>query len=551
MQSVQQSVPSGIQTECTTSTVKYYNGNDASQNINYFIKRYKATQGKREGAIFMLQGGPGAGGEALEGMGMQLWNKLNGRFDIILPDHRGTARSTNLQCSGNVELPYTNIINNCQTKISTPYTANLDGFTVDQAASDTLNLMRTIKAQSGGLIYLYGVSYGTYISHRMLQMDNSTIDSVVLDGLCGGKYCDFSKADEAFSLTGRDFMTRCGEDNFCKGKLGTPDQILAKMQSLYKTKNECTKMITDAAGPNGVKQVFASWLTDNVARLLVPVFVYRMSRCNAGDSTAMALMILNLGVWQSSRGGGGYGYPISMPINYGIGISELGGRAGANNISSIQNLLDNCVMCTYSSLYYPNLYNNGWKTYPESAYASSWATYNKPILFINGDLDPQTSIYMARGFYSDIQPQLTNSRLLSFKNVVHYVLGRSPMANDYSVQCGLTVVQQFFNQPSNLQTLDVSCMDQMLGLPFAGYSVTDNIAPDMWEGNGLTTTQSIYIAVFSIILIIVILACCLCGITICCYCGQCGCFKPKNNIDLKEPMIRDAYYRTDGYYRQS
>ncbi len=81
----------------------------------------------------------------------------------------------------------------CQNKLSVGYSNNLDGFSADEAAMDTLSLMKAVKQTYGGFNYLYGVSYGTYVSHRIIQINPDAVDAVILDGVCGGKFCDFTK----------------------------------------------------------------------------------------------------------------------------------------------------------------------------------------------------------------------------------------------------------------------------------------------------------------------------------------------------------------------
>ncbi len=81
-------VPNDLVSECSTTKVPYHNKAPSNIYLNYFAKRYRALNGQRKGAIYMLQGGPGAGGEALEPMALQLWSQMKGQYDIILPDHR-------------------------------------------------------------------------------------------------------------------------------------------------------------------------------------------------------------------------------------------------------------------------------------------------------------------------------------------------------------------------------------------------------------------------------------------------------------------------------
>ena len=69
-----------------------------SRGIEVFIKRVKGPANKKKGQLWILQGGPGGSGAGLEGFA-QLWNThLNGQYDLIFPDHRGTGRSGICSC---------------------------------------------------------------------------------------------------------------------------------------------------------------------------------------------------------------------------------------------------------------------------------------------------------------------------------------------------------------------------------------------------------------------------------------------------------------------
>jgi pimeloyl-ACP methyl ester carboxylesterase len=533
--------PGDMVSECMTTNVNYYNDESRGHTygtIKYFAKRYRAKAGARKGAIYLLQGGPGAGGEALEPMGMKLWTQMKGEFDIVIPDHRGTARSTLLTCTPSNTAAAT--VARCQTNIASyTYSKNLDGFTADEAALDTINLMKSIKKLEGGLVYLYGVSYGTYLSHRIIQWDPDTVDAVILDGVCGGKYCDFTHADLAFDVTGRDLLDRCAKDSFCQGKMGTTQQqVINEVKSFYTLSNECTKLFLNV-GENALKAVFTSLMMDPVARLLIPAITYRAKRCSVSDQIGIVFMINNLATWQSSLNGRKT-YQVSNSINYNIGISELGGRYG--DYYELKSFASKCTICNGASAVYPGLSDAGWVKYPESKFAKTWAKYNKPLLMLNGDLDPQTYWQGAQNFSVDIKNTIPNSRIIRFKDVVHYVLGQSPLADNLDANCGFDIAVQFFQNPNNLNSLDTKCTDKLLGLPFGGYSVTyDHVSTDLYDGFGFNKAQYI-IYIFSWIGITLgILICCGCCGICCCWTNSCGPFKPKQVNIERVPLTATVF----------
>ncbi len=82
------------------------------------------------------------------------------------------------------------------------------GFSVDEIAKDTLKLINTIKATKNDTVILFGRGFGSYIAHRMLQIDSTQISSVILDGLCIGKYCNASDWDIQRDIMGRAILSK-------------------------------------------------------------------------------------------------------------------------------------------------------------------------------------------------------------------------------------------------------------------------------------------------------------------------------------------------------
>ncbi|KAL0480157.1 PPE1 [Acrasis kona] len=517
-------VPAGVKTLCTIRSVPYHQTNvfrnrTVAIPIDHFAKKYVhlPTQAYK-GSIFLLQGGPGAGGEALEPLGLKLWSHFNGQYDIIIPDHRGTARSSPEQCYGDTEATFIR----CQ-KLD-PY--NYDGLTTDDAAMDTITLMQEIKkSEPSGEILLYGVSYGTFVSERILNMIETLdikdlVSAVVLDGICGGDYCDFTKADEGQEETALAFLDYCRRDATCSSKLGTTnEEILSNLRKTYQSANQCAKLFEGK-----LKILFASLLTDNVARLLIPAFVHRINRCTGTDNAAIIVMLLNFVQTQLSEVEGSVGYPLSFPVNINIGVSELKGRYGSPEKADA--FRKSCNMCSGGSYLYPSIYKKGYIPYPESKFAKTLTT-NIPLLLLNGDLDPQTSISSAEKYYESIKSTTPYSRFIKFPGVVHYVTGRSPMASDVNQHCGFNIVADFFKKKDANGT-DTSCLNDLLLVPFGGYSYTDeNIAMNMYDGFGLTRSQYIKFVLTILAVITTVLACCTCCCLCFCWICTCGPFKRK------------------------
>ncbi|KAL0477106.1 hypothetical protein AKO1_006242 [Acrasis kona] len=523
-------VPSGMKTMCSTRTVNYYYDNlnrtrtSSIKEINHFAKKYSHDANKqRKGAIFLLQGGPGSGGEALEPVGLQLWSSFNGEYDIVIPDHRGTARSSAIVC----DAQYVKQMVNCQARVN----GYMDGYTTDDAAMDTITLMQEFKAL-GGEVLLYGVSYGTFVSERIINLvkvvQPDLISAVVLDGICGGEACDFGKADRGQEATAYSFFDYCSRDEACSRLGKTRDEVMEKLSEFYLTKNDCTKIY---ALP--IKSIFSSLLQDQVGRLLIPAIIHRSLRCNWMDGWALPNMFNNFVDAQTRDNQGHVGYPSNTLLNVNIGISELRGRYA--NQYEAETYARSCKMCSGGSKLYPEAKAEGFKTYPESKFASTPVT-DIPVLLLNGDLDPQTSIGPAEAYFAKINATVPQSKFVKFPGVVHYTVGRSPMVGDEDGSCGYNILVDFFRN-KNLNTLDTSCTSKLLGVPFGGYSYThENVAYDMYDGIfGFTRHQKVLFIVFTTLGGVAVLVVLLSFVFCCLWLNDC--FKRKTTKEERVKLI--------------
>ncbi|KAL0485336.1 hypothetical protein AKO1_002925, partial [Acrasis kona] len=364
----------------------------------------------------------------------------------------------------------------------------MDGFSTDEAAMDTINLIRYFKNQ-GGRALLYGFSYGTYLSTRIINISEKKypdlLDAVILDGVCGGKYCNFTKYDENQEVVALRFIDRCANDAFCSSKLGTcASEVLKNFDKAIKQNNKCTKTFDGL-----LKSVLVTAMAHSVMRLLIPAFIYRINRCSDDDVIAIPLMMKNaLKAKEEDSKSGPVTLPFSQIINFNIGISELQGRFGSVNES--KKFSEKCHLCGSQSSIYPYLFSLGFHAYNESKYRGVPVT-KIPILLLNGDLDPQTGSEWAENFYYDLKETSPNSQLIKFPNVVHHVLGNSLMEDvvESDDTCGYQIAVQFFENP--FTKLDTSCTEKLLGLPFSGYKYTrERITSDLYEGRGGKETKS-------------------------------------------------------------
>lgn len=137
----------------------------------------------------MIQGGPGASGAGLEDAGINVASQLNYPVTIYVPDNRGTGLSSCLGCNISECRWQANWLDVnfqlCAKKLFNQYGIDSTYFTTTNAAMDldyAITLLR--KADQAQKVYIYGVSYGTYLTNRFGLIATNKPDAIVLDSTC-------------------------------------------------------------------------------------------------------------------------------------------------------------------------------------------------------------------------------------------------------------------------------------------------------------------------------------------------------------------------------
>lgn len=173
---------------CATAEVPLQPGVSASpdETLSLFVRKFPAANArKRRGQVWLVAGGPGESGASLYPVLPTLRQAFAG-YDLIFPDHRGTGYSSKLcpdqeapGSAGGIALAgeeWGPCIGALHGNV-----ARTHSFTITNAAHDLAALIR--RYRSRGKVQLYGVSYGTQLVLRMMQVAPVRLDGIILDGL--------------------------------------------------------------------------------------------------------------------------------------------------------------------------------------------------------------------------------------------------------------------------------------------------------------------------------------------------------------------------------
>ena len=164
--------PDALYAECATLQLPLDYEEPDGAMINYFVKRVSSSRPKKDGAgtIWLLNGGPGFSGVTMECMLPQLIDLTEGRFAVVIPDHRGTGRSSPLFCDW--EDGSAAFSKECDDAAMEHYGIQyLNHFTTSNAARD----MHAAIAQIGRRtperpVTIHAVSYGTILAQRSVSL---------------------------------------------------------------------------------------------------------------------------------------------------------------------------------------------------------------------------------------------------------------------------------------------------------------------------------------------------------------------------------------------
>jgi pimeloyl-ACP methyl ester carboxylesterase len=192
--------PAGV--DCATARVPLDYDQPAGDSIDLALARRPATNSQnRLGTIFVNPGGPGGSGVDLAafGFGEFIFDKLQGRFDVVGFDPRGIARSEPLRCfdtldeafqlfagvpvfpyRAELQQPYFDIGKTFATQCINRQSRIFDHMSTADVVRD-LDLLRQAVGDSK-LTYL-GFSYGSYIGNTYAILFPGNVRAVVIDGV--------------------------------------------------------------------------------------------------------------------------------------------------------------------------------------------------------------------------------------------------------------------------------------------------------------------------------------------------------------------------------
>jgi len=204
---------------CAREAAPLSHGSLEGERLSLFIRKFP-VHGPRKGTVWLVAGGPGESGASLYPFIERLRRSFPG-FDLLVPDHRGTGLSSRLcpveeaaDSAGGMALAGAEW-GSCFSHLNA-HPERARQFTITNAAHDLRALILRYRDEKP--VYVYGVSYGTQLVLRALQIGSLPIRGLVLDSLVPletAERWDLSRRSLVVDDVGRQVLAHCDADPRC------------------------------------------------------------------------------------------------------------------------------------------------------------------------------------------------------------------------------------------------------------------------------------------------------------------------------------------------
>ncbi|KUF81490.1 hypothetical protein AM587_10017271 [Phytophthora nicotianae] len=514
--SAEDATPGIPQYECAEFRVPMcYDGVCESDNtINVFVKRVKATgtpDGQKGKALWVLQGGPGASSTGVEGLMNTMYLELDRQVSVYTFDHRGTGRSARLECqaaqAGALGSPGGSAIRldelpACMDDIRFQVDNQTAAFSVTSAAKDLAAIINYELSDQD--VFVYGLSYGTYLVERLVHFAPASVKGFSVDGIVSEsgdtveKRSTFSNWDHDVGVVGDRFLAACLAEDFCKSKFPGVSDLSAFVHELYDTLDAAVadgkkeiNACADALSTNGKKpsyllrSTFGEYLMSDRLRIAIPAVIYRASRCTDQDADALGYFAEGA-AYSEDDGGFGDSEPETLLFDsdmlyYLIVFSEMW-ESPTPDKATLVNWYENSTMASdnYLSLPYYCLFTGSREhacqelihlpiarplVYDRDQYWNKTGELPDGVtaLLMTGGMDLQT-----RRMYGELEYEAMSGEhmLVNFDDAGHCTTFTTPV-NSGGATCGVRILASYVKENGVLKNVDTSCMDDLKPMTFS------------------------------------------------------------------------------------
>jgi hypothetical protein len=279
----------------------------------------------------------------------------------------------------------------------------------------------------------------------------------------------FDEKDAVQNLAAKDFIDYCKNDDFCRGKIGGDGDAWAELGRVFpKLEDPSFACASLKLTKRFVRVALMTLIKSFHVRAIVPAFIHRLARCNAGDKTALEHLVRLAG----SMGGnsGAQARLTSSIAGDNIVLGDL--WTGRRTRAEIERDYEAALVAHPHTMELAAMREEHTEKFGPYLGAEGlvdrWAATDVPILIMNGDLDPQTVWQQADRAAHKLKEQSPNRGIYQhyFKlpRALHGLLAESPVRTAGAEQCGTQLLVSFLKEPTRRPS--GACLDDIQPIDF-------------------------------------------------------------------------------------
>mmetsp|Transcript_12804 Transcript_12804/g.51093 ORF Transcript_12804/g.51093 Transcript_12804/m.51093 type:complete len:651 (-) Transcript_12804:102-2054(-) len=276
---------SSLTAECSIFVVPgEYNTGEGS--INVFVKRALGSNNPgRSKQLWLVSDGPGLSGEQYEGQVEALMAATGNVYDIYLMDHRGTGRSSPIDCPVDAYTGVEDPAGVCVDYLDETFGREIRYYETSNVAQDYVRIVSIVLEDEilqygeDPVVAFYGGGYGAYVINQVLAISPSLANGVVLDSYM---YPSLQEADLDANDIGLEFVEGCMQDEECRNALQGAD-ARSLVESLFDNFDDLSCPHLLGLEKQDYQAILRRFLEDKELRNLILPVVVRTARCNSDD----------------------------------------------------------------------------------------------------------------------------------------------------------------------------------------------------------------------------------------------------------------------------
>lgn len=441
--------------ECTNITVPLNWDAVDGRQIEIGLRRFP-TRGATGMRIWLVQGGPGATAGSLDFLATMIQAR-HPDVEVAIMEHRGIGVSTRLGCPRSGEAPRsaagTSILPNewqdCVREVEETWGDDLVHFTSEAAARD---LGYAVELTDNALpIYVYGISYGTWLLHHYLHHFSEQPEGVILDSICSVGTCRlpilFSENHDA---VGRQLLAMCGADRECSRRLDGDPLAFAERALAAAEGGHCSESGLTAAD---LRQSLGVFIRIRDYWPVIPSVLYRFDRCSAADANALSRLraLTDEAPYETDDG--------SSPMLQALIVASELGDFPISWEALVGAEADNIFTASPGEEFIRALASM--RTYEAPIEATTFPDIPTPLLLMNGSMDPQTPPWAAAPAAMHFTGE--HQAYVEFPRTAHGAMVGSGVSPEDG--CGWEIFDTFITDPT--RGVDDRCVETAPAVSFA------------------------------------------------------------------------------------